>query len=90
MASAVIVLVTVLAVVGLEWSWHASEGTSPLISSPVYVFSPCPGLTVTSSATTGIWNCPNQSVTDSSSSYTAGGNVKLSVDSSGCEFSVDQ
>lgn len=52
---AVIVLVVVLVVAGLAWNWYSTQGTP-------YVFSPCPGLTVTSRVTTGIWNCPNQPV----------------------------
>ncbi len=44
----------------MVWSRY-SPGT------PSYVFSPCPGLTVTSRVTTGIWNCPNQPVPGGSS-----------------------
>lgn len=61
---AVIVLImAVIVSVGLAWKWSAQD--------TVYVFSPCPGLTVTSTATTGIWNCPNQPA------FTAGQNVTL-------------
>ena len=62
--AAVILLVMVILVGGLAaWKW-SSQPT-------LYVFSPCPGLTVTSSATTGIWNCPNEPA------FIAGQNVTL-------------
>jgi hypothetical protein len=51
-ASAAVLIVAVLAVASIGRSWPSAQGTP-------YVFSPCPGLTVTSSVTTGIWNCPN-------------------------------
>jgi hypothetical protein len=63
---AVIVLIVVIVVGGLAWNWYSTQGTP-------YVFSPCPGLTVTSRVTTGIWNCPNQPVPSGSSrTFTAG------------------
>jgi hypothetical protein len=64
--SVVIVLILVLVVAGVAWSWYSNQRTT-------YVFSPCPGLTVTSRVTTGIWNCPNQPVPSGSvSSFTEG------------------
>jgi len=64
--SAVIVLILVLVVAGVAWSWYSTQRTT-------YVFSPCPGLTVTSRVTTGIWNCPNQPAPSGpTSTFTAG------------------
>jgi len=63
---AVIMLILGLVVAGVAWSWYSTQGAS-------YVFSPCPGLTVTSRVTTGIWNCPNQPAPGGPSvSFTAG------------------
>ena len=39
----------------MGWNWSPNQETS-------HIFSPCPGMTVTSAVTTGIWNCPNQPV----------------------------
>jgi len=60
-----VLIVTVLAFVSVGWAWHATPAQS-------YTFSPCPGLTVTSTATTGIWNCPNEPATISTSTFSAG------------------
>ena len=66
-----IVLILVMVVVaGLAWSWYSFQ-------SPAYVFSPCPGLTVTSRVTTGIWNCPNEPVPGGTQSFAAGEFVAL-------------
>lgn len=65
-ASVMVFIVLTIAILvggGLAWKWSA-QGTP-------YVFSPCPGLTATSTATTGIWNCPNQPA------LTAGQNVTM-------------
>ena len=65
-ASVIAVLVLIIAVLvggGLAWKWRAQDIP--------YVFSPCPGLTVTSTATTEIWNCPNEPA------LTAGKNVTM-------------
>ena len=63
---AVIVLIVVIVIGGVAWYWYSIQGKP-------YVFSPCPGLTMTSRVTTGIWNCPNESVPRSSSTtFTAG------------------
>jgi len=51
-ASVIVLIAAVLAVISIGRSSLPAQGTP-------YVFSPCPGLTVTSSVTTGIWNCPN-------------------------------
>jgi hypothetical protein len=64
--SVVIVLILIIVVAGVAWSWYSSQRTT-------YVFSPCPGLTVTSRVTTGIWNCPNQPASsESNSTFTEG------------------
>jgi hypothetical protein len=66
MQAVIILTVTLVVAVGLAWSWYSSQG-------PPYVFSPCPGLTVTSRVTTGIWNCPNEPAPGGSSqSFSAG------------------
>ena len=65
-ASIGVVILAAIAVVGTSWGWHTVQATS-------YTFSPCPGLTVTSSVTTGIWNCPMEPAT------TRGSNVTLVV-----------
>ena len=52
-AVAVVIVMLIIVLVGsaMAWKLYPTQGTS-------YVFSPCPGLTVTATATTGIWNCP--------------------------------
>ena len=50
-----IVAIAFLAVVAASRTWYSTTAQ--------YTFSPCPGLTITSPATTGIWNCPNRPVT---------------------------
>lgn len=66
-----VLIVAILAAVGIGWRWAPTEGTP-------YVFSPCPGMTVTSSVTTGIWNCPNQSApTSANETFTAGQFVNI-------------
>jgi len=62
MAIAALVAVVLIGA-AFAWRWPSQNTT--------YVFSPCPGLTVTSTATTGIWNCPNIAA------FTAGENVTL-------------
>jgi hypothetical protein len=49
-------VIVVLAVAIVTRNLYSTRGAP-------YVFSPCPGLTVTSLATTGIWNCSNLPVT---------------------------
>jgi hypothetical protein len=51
-----VVAVAILVFAGIGWSWHPAPEVT-------YVFTPCPGLTITSTATTGIWNCPNEPAT---------------------------
>ena len=50
-----IVAIALLAILAASRTWYPTTGQ--------YTFTPCPGLTLTSTATTGIWNCPNQPVT---------------------------
>ena len=65
-----VTLVAVLAVAGTGWIWTSTHAKS-------YVFTPCPGLTITSTATTGIWNCPNQPVTGPNTTLTSGQFVSI-------------
>ena len=51
--AAIVLIIVILVTAGVAWSWYSTQRT-------LYVFSPCPGLTVTSRVTTGIWNCPNE------------------------------
>ena len=48
----VIIVLIVAVLVGEAWRGKGQDTS--------YVFSPCPGLAVISTATTGVWNCPNQ------------------------------
>jgi hypothetical protein len=63
LAGILILVVAVLALPVTYRNWHLTTGQ--------YTFSPCPGLTITSTATTGVWNCPNQPV------FTAGQMVTI-------------
>ena len=66
-----LLIIAVLAVADVGWNWHLTQGTP-------YVFSPCPGVTITSAATTGTWNCPNQPGTaGSTTTLTAGQFVSI-------------
>ena len=61
-----VLVVAALAVAGTGLNWNSAEQTS-------YVFTPCPGLIVTSTATTAVWNCPNESATiGASTQFTTG------------------
>jgi hypothetical protein len=60
---AIVILAVVVLALGLAWKWSAQPR--------LYVFSPCRGLTATSSATTGVWNCPMEPA------FSAGQNVTL-------------
>jgi hypothetical protein len=59
--------IAVLAMMATDRNWYATSGN--------YTFSPCPGLTVTSTATTVIWHCPNQPGTYTA--FTAGQAVTI-------------
>jgi len=73
-SSVIVISVGVLIVAFLA---AANMGWPPTKGTP-YVFSPCPGLTVTSTATTGIWNCPNQPAPGSqNATFTAGQLVNI-------------
>ena len=63
-----ILVIAVLAVAAADRVWYPTNAS--------YTFSPCPGLTVTSTATTGIWNCPNQ-LTSFSITFAAGQAVTI-------------
>jgi hypothetical protein len=63
-----ILVIAVLAIPATDRNWHSPTG--------LYTFSPCPGLTITSTATTGIWNCPNQPGS-SNTTFTAGQAVTI-------------
>jgi hypothetical protein len=60
----IMLTIAALAVASTVWDWYSTSGP--------YVFSPCPGLTVTSAATTGIWHCPNQPVPGGSITFSEG------------------
>ena len=59
----IILIIAVLVVAATDRIWYSSNAS--------YTFSPCPGLTVTSANTTGIWHCPNE-LNTSSITYAAG------------------
>jgi len=66
LASIGVLIVAALAIAGTGLSWNSTQQTS-------YVFTPCPRLIVTSTATTGVWNCPNLPVTiGATTQFTAG------------------
>lgn len=62
--------IAALAVAATACDWYSTSGP--------YGFTPCPGLTVTSAATTGIWHCPNQPVPSGASiTFTKGQAVTI-------------
>jgi hypothetical protein len=63
-----VLLVAVLVVAGAGWAFHSTPGQ-------LYTFAPCPGLTVTTADTTGIWNCPNEPVTVNNNTTFAAGQL---------------
>jgi len=65
-----VLIVIVLAFVSVGWGFYTTPAQS-------YTFSPCPALTITSTATSGIWNCPNEPATISSPIFSAGQNVTI-------------
>jgi len=64
----ILILVAVLAIAAAGGNWYPTTDH--------YTFSPCPGLTITSTATTGIWNCPSQPAA-SYTAFTAGQVVNI-------------
>lgn len=73
------VLILVIAVIAVPVAYrglYAATGD--------YTFSPCPGLTVTSTATTGIWNCPNQPVFTDGQAVTITGSYATGYGTLGC------
>ena len=63
-------IIAIVIVASVTFNWYSTQGTQ-------YVFSPCPGLTVTSTATTGIWHCPNIPANSVPPPFTAGEFVTL-------------
>jgi hypothetical protein len=63
-----VLLVAVLVVAGTGWAFHSSPGQ-------LYTFAPCPGLTITATDTTGVWNCPNEPITVGNNTTFAAGQV---------------
>ncbi|MGA3109227.1 MAG: hypothetical protein ABSD99_07180 [Candidatus Bathyarchaeia archaeon] len=72
----IVLLIAVLVGGGLAWKWSAQDTS--------YVFSPCPGLTVTSTATTGIWNCPNEPALSAGQNVTMTGTWATGYETLGC------
>jgi len=78
-ASIMAVIVLTIAILvggGLAWRWVPQD-------TP-YVFNPCPGLTVTSTVTTGIWNCPNQPALTTGQNVTITGTWATGYGTLGC------
>ena len=66
-----VLLAAILVVTGIGSAFHSNP-------EQLFTFTPCPGLTVTSTATTGIWNCPNEPVTSTSNmTFTQGQSVTI-------------
>ena len=72
-----ILIVAVLAIPFAYMTWYPATPNQ-------YTFSPCPGLTITSTATTGIWNCPNQPAFTEGQTVTITGSYATGYGTLGC------
>ena len=73
------ILILVIAVLAIPAAYRDSY-----LTTGQHTFSPCPGLTITSTATTGIWNCPNQPVFTAGQAVTITGNWAAGYGTLGC------